>query len=343
VRRFAAVLGALLVLPSVALAILAATTPVSAIGFLYVLGALATVAGLLTAPARATRRRGVTRAGLALLAAAMVLRVALAGHGKTLSMTRGTSSTAPYLDRLLPEEDVAVTSARAVIMTGMLPAGDTRNLIPTLKRAFATMDQAEGSVPSPIVMTTLNRQSAAAFDTLEVSAPAADAHAAVLFLHGYGGNFALQCWMVAQAARRAGAATFCPSTRLLGDWWSASGEETVRLTMDRLRDRGFDAVVLAGLSNGGVGASRLAPRLRGRIVGLLLISGAAPDAPPAGVPTFALEGSHDTMMSPRVVRSYVDKVGAAYVELDGTHFLLIEQPDAMIQGMAGWLSSRFGH
>jgi pimeloyl-ACP methyl ester carboxylesterase len=340
IRRIAAVVGALLAVPAVPLSLLAATTPVSAIGFLYVLGALVTVAGLVTAPWRSSRRRGVTRAGLVLVAATVVLRAASAGHGVTISMSRGTS-TAPILDRLLPEDDVAVTSARAVIMTGMLPANDTRDLVPTLKRAFDVMNRAEGASPSPIVMTTLGLQGTGGFDTLEVSAPTPDAHAAVLFLHGFGGNFTLQCWMIAQAARRAGAATFCPSTRLAGDWWNAAGEAIVRESMRRLRERGFDRVVLAGLSNGGVGASRLAPRLRDRIVGLLLVSGAAPDAPSAGVSTLALEGTHDTMMSPRVVRQYAVASGAEYVELEGTHFVLIERPDAMTDAMARWLSSRF--
>jgi pimeloyl-ACP methyl ester carboxylesterase len=333
--------GALLALPAVPLALLAVTTPVSAIGLLYVLGALVTLAGLLTASARKTRRRGVTRVGLALFVTAMLVRIAIAGHGKTVTMTRGTSSSAPLLDRLLPEADIAVTSARAVIMTGMLPANDTKNLVPTLKGAFEKMNQAEGSTPSPIVLTTLSLQDANAFDTLEVAAPAPDARAAVLFLHGYGGNFTLQCWMIAQAARLAGAVTFCPSTRMAGDWWSATGQEIVRTMMDRIRDRGFDAVVLAGLSNGGVGASRLAPRLHDRLAGLLLVSGAAPDAAPAGVPTLVLEGSRDTMMSPGVVRQYAARGGAKYVELDGTHFVLIEQPDAMTDAMARWLSSRF--
>jgi predicted esterase len=339
VRRIAVVVGALLAVPAVPLSILAATTPVSAIGFLYVLGTLVTLAGLVTATVRSTRRRGVTRAGLAFVAAAIVLRAAIAGHGKTVSMSRGTSA-APFLDRLLPEDDVAVTSARAVIMTGMLPANDTRDLVPTLKRAFDAMNRAEGASPSPIVMTTLGLQGKDAYDTLEVSAPAPEVHAAVLFLHGYGGNFTLQCWMIAQAARRAGAATICPSTRFAGDWWSAAGEAIVRESMQRLRERGFDRIVLAGLSNGGVGASRLAPRLRDRFVGLLLVSGAAPDAPPAGVPTLVLQGAQDTMMSPRVVRKYAAATGAEYVELEGTHFVLIEQPDAMTEAMARWLSSR---
>ena len=118
-RRVAAVVGALLAIVAVPLALLAATTPVSVIGFLYVLGALVTIAGLITAPIRKTRRRGVTRAGLALLTTTMLLRVALAGHGKTIGMTRGDSASAPFLDRLLPEADVAVTSARAVILAGI--------------------------------------------------------------------------------------------------------------------------------------------------------------------------------------------------------------------------------
>jgi pimeloyl-ACP methyl ester carboxylesterase len=341
VRRLAAAVGALLLVPAVPLAILAATTPVSGVGCLYVAGTLVALAGLVTSPARTTRFRGVTRTGLALLAAAMLLRIALAGHGKTISMSRGSSVSAPILDRLLPEDDVAVTSARAVIMTGMLPANDTKNLVPTLKGAFETMNRAEGASPSPIVATSLGRQSEGAFDTVEVSAPSPDSRAAVLFLHGYGGNFTLQCWMVAQAARRAGAATFCPSTRLTGDWWRGGGPEIAREALGRLRERGFDRIVLAGLSNGGVGASYLAPRMHGNIVGLLLISGAAADAPVAGVPTLVLEGAHDTMMSPRVVRQYADKTGAAYAELDGTHFLLIEQPDAMTDIVARWLSSRF--
>jgi pimeloyl-ACP methyl ester carboxylesterase len=341
VRRFAAAVGALLALPAVPLAILAATTPVSAIGFAYVVGTLATIAGLLTAPARRTRRRGLTRAGIGLLAIVMLLRIAVAGYGNTLSMTRGNSDSAPFLDRLLPEADVAVTSARAVVMTGMLPAKDTKDLVPTLKRAFETMNQAEGSGPSPIVMTSLNLQTPRAFDTIEIKAPAPDSHTAILFLHGYGGNFTLQCWMIAQAARRAGAATFCPSTRLAGDWWRGDGPEIVQRTLGLLRERGFDRIVLAGLSNGGVGASYIAPRLQKSIVGLLLVSGAAPDAPTAGVPTLALEGSHDTMVSPGVVRQYAERTGSAYVELDGTHFLLIEQPEKMTELMARWLSVRF--
>jgi pimeloyl-ACP methyl ester carboxylesterase len=203
------------------------------------------------------------------------------------------------------------------------------------------MNRAEGSTPSPIVTTLLNRQDRDGFDTIVVSGPPPTTHA-VVFLHGSGGNFTLQCWMVAQAAARAGAATFCPSTRFTGDWWTGPGPAIARETLDDVRARGFDRIVLAGLSNGGVGASRLAPQLRGGIVGLLLVSGAAPDAPAAGVPTLALQGAHDGMMTPRVVRTYAERTGATYVELEGTHFVLIEQPEVMTERMGRWLGERFG-
>jgi pimeloyl-ACP methyl ester carboxylesterase len=203
------------------------------------------------------------------------------------------------------------------------------------------MDASEGAYPSPIVTTTLQLQKAGASDVIEIPAPSADSRSAVLFLHGYGGNFTLQCWAVAQAARKANAATFCPSTRLWGDWWRGDGPQIAKDTLENIRSRGFDKIVLAGLSNGGLGASRMAPQLRDRIVGLMLISGASPDAAPAGVPTIAFEGDGDTMMRPPIVMEYAENTGSTYVELKGTHFLLLENLDEMTVKMGAWLTARF--
>jgi predicted esterase len=356
-RGAAAVAGVLAALVLGPPGLLALTTPLSWVGNLYVLGTFVLIAGAITAPKRVVRLRGVSRAGLALVVLTAGFRCASAGRGKTVSMTRGEGTSAPLLDRVFPEDDVAVTAARAVVMTGMLPAGDTKDLVPTLKGAFAIMNRAEGSTPSPILFTSLALQGPNASDVIEIEAgdrlegrvcPRAIctgtdplSRSAVLFLHGYGGNFTLQCWMIAQAARRAGAATFCPSTRIWGDWWSPAGKAIVLGELARLRVRGFSRVVLAGLSNGGVGACRLAPSLRGQIVGLLLVSGAAPDAAPAGVPVLAVEGTRDTMMSPSVVQKYANGTGASLVLLDGTHFLLIERPEEMTHVMAPWLAARF--
>jgi len=341
-RRLASIVGALLFVLAFPLSILSVTTPVSTIGFFYVVSAVLIVSGLTTARVRRTEWRGVTRVGLLLLVGVMSIRIATASRGATISMTRGGSGT-PLLDRLLPERDVAVTSARAVILAGILPANDTKNLVATLKRTYAVMDASEHAYPSPIVMTSLQLQHRGAQDTLVIDAPSSDSHAAVLFLHGFGGNFTLQCWAVAQAARRAGAATFCPSTRMAGDWWRGDGPQITKEMLDQIKAHGFDRIVLAGLSNGGLGASRIAPQLRGKIVGLLLISGASPEAAAAGVPTIAFEGASDTMMPPAVVRKYAENTDATYVEIAGTHFLLIEQLDEMTAKMASWLEKRFAN
>ena len=47
------------------------------------------------------------------------------------------------------------------------------------------------------------------------------------------------------------------------------------------------------------------------------------------------------MMPPAVVKSYAENTGASYVELDGTHFLLLEKLDVMTAKMSAWLTQRF--
>ena len=339
-RRVARTLGILMALAAFPLSILSVTTPVSTLGFIYVVGTVTVIGGMMTAPSRTNDLRGMTRLGLAILVIAAGIRLTNAEHGATISMSRGDDD-APLLDRLLPESDVATTSARAVVLAHILPPNDTRRLVPTLRDSFARMDAEEGVYPSPIVRTALGRQTKNAYDVIEIVSPSPQTHSAVLFLHGFGGNFTLQCWAVARASKIANATTFCPSTRFRGDWWRGDGPAIVEDMLTRLEARGFDRIVLAGLSNGGLGASALAPKFKKRIVGLLLISGAMTGAAAPGVPTIAFEGSRDGMMPPSVVRNYAENTGASYVELDGTHFLLLEKLDVMTTKMAAFMSSRF--
>ncbi|MGH7280812.1 MAG: hypothetical protein ACRELY_04760 [Polyangiaceae bacterium] len=339
-RRLARSLGILLALVAFPLSILSVTTPVSNVGFIYVVGTVIVVGGMMTAPSRTEDLRGMTRIGLAILVLASGIRIATAEHGATISMSRG-GDDAPLLDRLLPEGDVATTSARAVIFAGILPANDTRNLVPTLRDSYAKMDAEEGSYPSPILRTSLGLQTKTGYDVIEIVSPSPQTHDAVLFLHGYGGNFTLQCWSVARASKIANATTFCPSTRIWGDWWRGDGPEIVNDMIERLEARGFDRILLAGLSNGALGASALAPMFKNRFVGLLLISGAMTGAPPPGVPAIAFEGARDGMMPPSVVKNYAEKTGASYVEIDGTHFLLLEKLDVIAPKMAAFMNARF--
>ena len=78
----------------------------------------------------------------------------------------------------------------------------------------------------------------------------------------------------------------------------------------------------------------LAPKLGNQISGLILISGAAPDAKKAGVPTLVIHGKKDTMVEFAAAKQYVEHTGAQLVVLDAAHFaMLVRAPehDAAIQ------------
>jgi pimeloyl-ACP methyl ester carboxylesterase len=201
-------------------------------------------------------------------------------------------------------------------------------------------------VASPLVATYLGLEDASAFDVVVVEPPRTQGSAApdsaVLFLHGYAGGFDLPCWQVASAVARSGAVTACPSTRWVGDWWSPEGEAIVRRTVDMLRARGVARIVLAGLSNGGYGASRIAPRMKGVFAGLVLVSGAAADAPPAGIPTLLLHGTHDTVTSFESSRRYAARTGATLVSLDAGHFAMLVRAEEANRALGDFVAARVG-
>jgi pimeloyl-ACP methyl ester carboxylesterase len=232
---------------------------------------------------------------------------------------------------LVDEETVAVMGARVVVATHRIPALESLRLVEVMKDGYRRMKQADGHVPTPVAawMTGLQPDTIA-FEPTDATNPSA----AVVFLHGWGGSWTLPCWQVAQAARRIGALTLCPATRFEGDWWSEAGERVVRDTIAALRARGVRRVALVGLSNGGMGASLLAPRLRKDIDALVLISGASPDAGSSGIPTLVLHAPKDSMAPASHARAYAQRVGATYKSLEGTHFVLLERHEEAVSAMA---------
>ena len=138
--------------------------------------------------------------------------------------------------------------------------------------------------------TLLGRQRPEAFDALVIEPRGRSPKAAVVFLHGYAGSFTLECWMMAEAASSIDALTVCPSTGFSGQWWTRDGERSLRATLAYLDERGLSRPYLAGLSNGAVGASALAPRLARSLAGLVLIAGASPEGSTGGLPTLVVQG-----------------------------------------------------
>ena len=345
IRRLLFIAGIVLILPVSLLATLALFTPITPSGALYLIGALLIAAGAITAPWRRTRFRGVTRAGMVLICLVACTRLVVAVRSTTVTLiTLPGGQNTRWLDRLVRKRDVALFGVQLAYLTGTaISPREHDGLIPALRAAYAAMDETRATTSSPFLSTYLGRQNSGAFDTVVIE-PVGSGHArtAVVFLHGFTGNFTVQGWLVAQAAGRIGAVTVCPSVGWRGDWWTENGQQTVRSTLDYLHARGVKRVYLAGLSNGAVGTCRLAPRLSSELAGLILISGADPHAPDAGLPVLALQGNADQRMPAALALQVAERAGkqGTYREFDGDHLLLAKRAREIQDVLAAWLSQQ---
>jgi pimeloyl-ACP methyl ester carboxylesterase len=341
-RRFMAVAGIMLSLPVCLLGAMALFIPVTFSGAAYLIGALLIVAGAMTAPWRQARFRGITRAGLTLIILVACTRVIVAARGTTTTLiTLPSRQNTRWLARIVHERDISLFGVQAAYLTATaISPREHDGLIPTLQAAYRAMEEAGESTSSPFLNTYLGCQDSSAFDAVIIEpASGGPARAAVVFLHGFGGNFAVQGWLVAQAARKVGALTVCPSVGWRGDWWSEEGQRTIRNTLDYVHGRGVKRIYLAGLSNGAVGSCRLAPRLRSELSGLILISGADPRAPDAGLSVLALQGNADERMPAALAIQLTRQLGArgTYREFDGDHLLLAKRASEVQEALVAWL------
>jgi pimeloyl-ACP methyl ester carboxylesterase len=312
-------------------------------GWAYVVGAVAVSAGLLTK--RWRKWRGLTRAGLGLLVLVASARLVFV-DGSGLHTLRLPDEGRRLVNRLVDERDGTLLAAHALLLSGRLPRSDARDFVPALESAFTRLREAEGPSATPAIATWLGLQSPGSFDAVVIPPEGNDSpDTAVVFLHGYAGNFAMYCWQMSRAVQAISALTVCPSVGPAGDWWSRQGEGTVERTFAWLVRRGVRRVYLGGLSNGGVGASVLVGRAGHsglELRGLLLISGASTKVPPPRVPVLLVQGKHDSMMPTRLMREAARRSGrlATYVELDSGHFAFLDRHEACEQAIASWLLDR---
>lgn len=192
-------------------------------------------------------------------------------------------------------------------------------------------------LPSLLERSHTEHQGPGGFDAFVVE-PEGDTDLAVVFLHGYGGNALLPCAIVAEAAGRAGAMTVCPSVGPTGHWESAAGARLLAATLDWLtRVRGIRRVVLAGLSNGGIGASRLLSRFERRLAGVVLISGVA-HGTRTSLPALLIHGDADSMTSPGAARAFARRsLHATLRVVRGNHFVLLHRREELVTLMGDWL------
>ena len=344
IYSFLVVFGTLAALPLLAVLFLLPSTPITLVGFLYLLGCILIVSGM-TSALWWRRSSILVLLGTSLLLATLTLRMAFPPSGSRLVLTTFPGQSAPRLwNRILNEQDVVLFGTRLAPYLGLISPAENNGLLQTLAERYG---EVQGMTPlSPFLLTYLNQQHPDAFDAviaeLAIDTPP---KRAIIFLHGYGGNFTLQCWLMAHAGDRIEALTICPSTEPSGDWWSPSGEATLRQTLTYLQQRGIERIYLGGLSNGGIGVSRLAQRFESDLAGLILISGADPDAPITRLPVLVVQGKDDERVPRSVVERYVAAVGASstYLLLEGDHFVLLKQADQVQGAIADWVLQQEAH
>lgn len=330
-RTFARVLGILVLIGLGPFALLALYSSPSVWGFAYVACLIAATIGLISLPTR--KRRGVTRVAVAALVTIAIVRMLLPDRAVALRTTNGGSRP---IDRVLDERDVGLMGARVLQLTGTMPDPDVPVVFDAMKDGYDRMSADAGFVPSPFAATYLGLESPDASDVIRMGPESSDT--VVIFLHGFAGSFTLPCWQVGQTVRALGMRTVCPATSWRGDWWTADGEKTLRGVVRIEKDRGAKTLILAGLSNGGIGASRLAPRFPGTFAGLVLISGVASDAPAPNIPTLVFQGRSDAMVRTPAVRAWAKNANATYEEVDAAHFALLVKHEESEKILRTWLA-----
>jgi hypothetical protein len=307
----------------------------------------ASVAALALSISERGPRRGLGAVAGVLLAILLVVRMLGAADGmiRMVTLPQGTSSR--WLGSVVDEQDVALAGARVLAMQWRLAPDEKKRLVPAMRESYVEMRREDAFTPSPVFDTLLGRQAPGAFDTLVIephatTSPAPPAKTGVIFLHGYAGSYTLECWLLARAARTIGAITVCPATDFSGHWRGEAGEQIVRATIDYLHARGVRRVFLAGLSNGAMGASALAPQLASSLAGLILISGAPALGGNGGLPTLVVHGSDDPMASAASARAFAARTHASYAGFDGGHFVLLVRRAEAREAIASWLKGQVG-
>lgn len=254
---------------------------------------------------------------------------------------------------MVPEEDGIFLAAKFLHLLQGITSREYDELPAALLQTYQRFRSTHGDVPTPLVATTLGIEHLNYTDTLLLKAASANtskSKKAVIFLHGFGGNWTLLCFLVSEAGREAGYDTLCPSVGFAGMWGSGSGVERLRLTVEEAKRRDYQELVLIGLSNGAVGASILAAaeKLEGRdsFKALGLLFGAHPDTESLTIPTLYIYGSKDERFPPNWLRSFAEnhqkKAGPELVKIHSLpvdHFALIKEDSQVKALLQDWLVS----
>ena len=341
IRYLLLAFGILVGIPLLLLLSLLPETPVSSLGIIYLSSYILIVLGMLFAPLGLKRSFVLILIGGILALATIGSRILFPASGSRINMVTLPDKLGPrLLNRVVNERDAVLFGAQIGPYVRFITSNEKKSLIPAFVQAYKEMN-AYGATPlSPFLMTYLNQQWPDAFDVV-IAEPDSETppKRAIIFLHGFGGNFTIQCWLIAEPGFRINALTVCPSTAVNGQWWTPQGQAILQETLTYVHQRGIQQIYLAGLSNGAIGASRLAEQFKHELAGLILISGADPNATITGLPVLVLYGKNDERIPASMVENYVFAAtpNVTYRPFDGDHFLLLKQATLVQEVIGNWL------
>lgn len=249
-RFLLCLLGIILALPLLTLIIMAFQLPITITGIGYLFGAILFVAGLILAPLGNRNSLILVISGVAILALIVSVRLIPARQVQTQyikMITLPQGRDARWISYLVDEQDSLIFGEALFHRIGGDSSNEHEGITSALFADYSEMHSKQGLVPSPFLSTYLNLQNPAHFDAVIIE-PETDPlpKFAVVFLHGYMGNVAAQCWEIAQAIKVFGAVTVCPSTDWTGAWWEPRGQAILQETLKYVRDRGIQKFYLGG-------------------------------------------------------------------------------------------------
>lgn len=350
-RYLFSLFGVLLAFPVIVVVIVAFHTPITVSGFVYLLGSAITAAGLIFAPLKRRIHLAVTFSGLSLILIVALVRLALAGSttsASNLKMVELPSRNGTrWVNYLFDEQDTVLFGEAALRRMGGVSPQEHNHIASAMQKAYSELRATQRVFPSPFASTYLGLQNPSSFDAVVIEPKDEQlAKAGVIFLHGYMGNVTAQCWRIAQAVEDLGLVTVCPSTDWIGDWWTPRGEAILRATFDYLHEQGIQTIYLGGFSNGGIGTSRLAPKLatEENISGLFMIAGVTNTTKiiDTNLPVLVIQGTQDERMPASAARQFAEELGdlATYVEIESDHFVIMKQSALVQEAIRDWLQGQ---